>query len=81
MWLCAFQFRAVVYARLVPTRYFWPAAYDGATAEVNGKQLTGTEFRGRCRALQRGFENPSPSHVIDMPRVEQKRASEKEASK
>jgi hypothetical protein len=79
--LFVFQLGAIVYARFVPTRYFCWAPYDiqtdyVATATVNGKQLTGAEFRKRYRRNNRGFDNRSPSHVIDMLRqVEEKRAA------
>jgi hypothetical protein len=79
--LFAFQFGAIVYARFVPTRYFCWAPFDiqtdyVATATVNGKQLNGAEFRQRYRRNNRGFDNRSPWHVIDMFRqVEEKRAT------
>jgi hypothetical protein len=78
--LFAFQLGAIVYARFVPTRYFCWAPYDTqtdyvATATVNGEQLTSTQFRQRYRRPQRGFDNRSPRHVIDMlEQVEKKRA-------
>lgn len=78
--LFAFQLGAIVYARFVPTRYFCWAPYDiqtdyTATATVNGRQLTADEFRQRYRRPQRGFDNRSPQHVIDMlEQVERKRA-------
>ena len=78
--LFAFQLAAIVYARFVPTRYFCWAPYDTqtdytATATVNGKKLTGAEFRRRYRRPQRGFDNRSPQHIIDMlEQVERKRA-------
>ena len=78
--LFAFQLGAIVYARFVPTRYFCWAPYDiqtdyVATATVNGKKLTASEFRQRYRRPQRGFDNRSPRHVIDMlEQVEEKRA-------
>jgi hypothetical protein len=80
MLLFAFQFGAIVYARFVPTRYFCWAPYDiqtdyVATATVNGKTLSGAEFRNRYRRNSRGFDNRSPWHVIDMFRqVEEKRS-------
>ena len=60
--LFAFQLGAIVYARFVPTRYFCWAPYDiqtdyVATATVNGKQLTGAEFRRRYCGLQRSLDN------------------------
>ena len=78
--LFVFQLGAIVYARFVPTRYFCWAPYDTqtdyvATATVNGKKLTGAEFRQRYRRPQRGFDNRSPQHVFDMlEQVEEKRA-------
>ena len=78
--LFAFQLGAIVYARFVPTRYFCWAPFDiqtdyVATATVNGKQLNGGEFRKRYRRNNRGFDNRSPWHVIDMfQQVEEKRA-------
>ena len=78
--LFAFQLGAIVYARFVPTRYFCWAPYDTqtdyvATATVNGRKLTAAEFRQRYRRPQRGFDNRSPQHVIDMlEQVERKRA-------
>src|SRR5258707_5785446 len=78
--LFIFQLGAIAYARFVPTRYFCWAPFDiqtdyVATATVNGKQLTGAEFRKRYRRTSRGFDNRSPWHVIDMFRqVEEKRA-------
>src|SRR2546426_5087884 len=78
--LFAFQLGAIVYARFAPTRYFCWAPYDiqtdyVATATVNGKQLTGAEFRRRYRRSQRGFDNRAPRHIIDMlEQIEQKRA-------
>src|SRR4051812_18978197 len=80
MLLFAFQLGAIVYARFVPTRYFCWAPYDTqtdyvATATVNGKPLTATEFRRRYRRPQRGFDNRSPQHLFDMlEQVERKRA-------
>jgi hypothetical protein len=80
MLLFAFQLGAIVYARFVPTRYFCWAPYDiqtdyVATATVNGKTLSGAEFRSRYRRNSRGFDNRSPWHVIDMFRqVEEKRS-------
>jgi len=80
MLLFAFQLGAIVYARFVPTRYFCWAPYDiqtdyVATATVDGKPLTGAQFRQRYRRTARGFDNRSPWHVIDMFRqVEEKRA-------
>ena len=79
--LFAFQLGAIVYARFVPTRYFCWAPYDTqteyvATATVNGRKLTGAEFRQRYRRPQRGFDNRSPQHVFDMlEQAEQKRAA------
>ncbi len=78
--LFVFQLGAIVYARFVPTRYFCWAPFDTqtdyvATATVNGKKLNGTEFRRRYRRPQRGFDNRSPQHVIDMlQQLEEKRA-------
>src|SRR3989442_10906450 len=78
--LFAFQLGAIVYARFVPTRYFCWAPFDiqtdyVATATVNGRQLSGAEFRRRYRRAPRGFDNRSPRHVIDMlQQVEEKRA-------
>jgi len=78
--LFAFQLGAIVYARFVPTRYFCWAPYDiqtdySATATVNGKELSASEFRRRYRRPQRGFDNRAPRHVIDMlQEVEEKRA-------
>ena len=71
--LFVFQLGAIVYARFVPTRYFCWAPYDTqtdyvATATVNGKKLTGAEFRQRYRRPPRGFDNRSPQlsdHGID----------------
>src|SRR5260370_28756480 len=80
MLLFAFQLGAIVYARFVPTRYFCWAPYDiqtdyVATTTVNGKPLTGAEFRKRYRRSDRGFDNRSPWHGIDMFRqVEEKRS-------
>jgi hypothetical protein len=79
--LFAFQLGAIVYARFVPTRYFCWAPYDTqtdytATATVNGKKLTGPQFRQRYRRPARGFDNRSPQHVFDMlEQVEQKRSA------
>src|SRR5438045_9208699 len=78
--LFVFQLGAIVYARFVPTRYFCWAPYDTqtdyiATATVNGKKLTGAEFRQRYRRPPRGFDNRAPQHVFDMlEQVEEKRA-------
>jgi hypothetical protein len=78
--LFALQLGAIVYARFVPTRYFCWAPYDiqtdyTASATVNGKRLSGAEFRQRYRRPARGFDNRSPQHVIDMlQQVEEKRA-------
>ena len=77
--LFVFQLGAIVYARFVPTRYFCWAPYDTqtdyvATATVNGKKLTGAEFRQRYRRPPRGFDNRAPQHVFDMlEQVEEKR--------
>ena len=69
--LFAFQLGAIVYARFVPTRYFCWAPYDTqtdytATAVVNGKKLSATEFRQRYRRPPRGYDNRSPQHLFDM---------------
>ncbi len=78
--LLAFQLGAIVYARFVPTRYFCWAPFDMqteyvASSTVNGRELTGAEFRRRYRRSKRGFDNRSPRHVIDMlQQVEEKRA-------
>ena len=46
-----------------------------ATSIVNGHRLTAIEFRHRYRRAQRGFDNRSPEHVIDMfQQEEEKRA-------
>jgi len=77
--LFAFQLGAIGYARFVPTRYFCWAPFDMQTdytamATVNGKKLSAAEFRQRYRRPERGFDNRSPQHVIDMlEQVEQKR--------
>ena len=79
--LFVFQVGAIIYARFVPTRYFCWAPYDTqtdyvATATVDGKKLTGAEFRQRYRRPQRGFDNRSPQHLFDMlEQVEQKRSA------
>jgi len=69
--LLAFQLCAIIYARTVPTRYFCWAPYDtqtqyDATATVNGHVLTSAEFRTRYRRPERGSDNRSPQHLIDM---------------
>jgi hypothetical protein len=69
--LLGFQIGAIVYARMVPTRYFCWAPYDtqteyDATATVNGHVLTAGEFRARYRRPEHGSDNRSPQHVIDM---------------
>ncbi|MDQ6707574.1 MAG: SurA N-terminal domain-containing protein [Acidobacteriota bacterium] len=70
-----------MYARFAPTRYFCWAPFDtqtdyAASSTVNGRELTAAEFRNRYRRSQRGFDNRSPQHVIDMLRqVEEKRAA------
>jgi hypothetical protein len=79
--LFIFQLSAIVYARFVPTRYFCWAPFDiqtdyVATSVVNGRELTGAEFRQRYRRTKHGFDNRSPQHVIDMlQQVEEKRAA------
>jgi hypothetical protein len=79
--LLIFQLGAIIYARFVPTRYFCWAPFDTqtdyvATSIVNGHQLTAAEFQKRYRRTERGFDNRSPQHVIDMlEQVEQKRAA------
>jgi hypothetical protein len=78
--LLVFQLGAIVYARFVPTRYFCWAPFDTqtdytATATVKGHQLTPSQFRSRYRRPERGFDNRSPQHVIDMlQQVEERRA-------
>lgn len=69
--LLAFQLCAIIYARTVPTRYFCWAPYDtqtqyNAIATVNGHLLTAAEFRARYRRPERGSDNRSPQHLIDM---------------
>jgi hypothetical protein len=79
--LFAFQLGAIIYARFVPTRYFCWAPFDTqtdyvASAIVNGHKLTPAEFRKRYRRPEKGFDNRSPQHVIDMFRgVEEKRTA------
>jgi hypothetical protein len=44
--------------------------------DLSGGELTAGEFRQRYRRNQRGFDNRSPQHVIDMlKQVEEKRAA------
>lgn len=79
--LFIFQLGAIVYARFVPTRYFCWAPFDTQTdyvakSVVNGVELNASEFRQRYRRNNRGFDNRSPQHVIDMlQQVEEKRAA------
>jgi hypothetical protein len=69
--LLAFQIAAIAYARTVTTRYFCWAPYDTqteytASAKVNGRELSASEFRERYRRPMKGTDNRSPQHVIDM---------------
>ena len=76
--LLVFQLCAIGYARFVPTRYFCWAPFDTqteyvATSIVNGNRLTAAQFRRRYRRPERGFDNRSPQHVIDMFQQEEER--------
>jgi hypothetical protein len=69
--LLAFQLGAVAYARFVPTRYFCWAPFDMQTdyrvdVTVNGRKLTPPEVRERYRRGDRGTDNRSYQHVIDV---------------
>lgn len=70
--LLLFQVAAIGYARFVPARYFCWAPFDTQTAyqldvTVNGARLTDRQIRARYRRLgQKGSDNRSPQHVIDV---------------
>jgi len=69
--ILVFQLAMIVYARFVPSRYFCWAPYDVQTdysisTVVNGRKLTGAEIRKRYRRAERGTDNRSPQHVIDI---------------
>ena len=69
--ILAFQLAMIVYARVVPSRYFCWAPYDvqtdySITTVVSGRRLTDSEVRARYRRPQHGTDNRSPQHVIDI---------------
>jgi hypothetical protein len=69
--LLAFQLGAIVYARTVPSRYFCWAPFDMQTeyvarVEVGGRELSAREIQQRYRRPQKGVDNRSVQHVIDM---------------
>ena len=66
-----FQLVMIVYARFVPSRYFCWAPYDAQSeyslqATIGGRALTNPEIRRRYRRPQRGVDNRSIQHVIDI---------------
>jgi hypothetical protein len=59
------------YARFVPSRYFCWAPYDMQTdyeldVAVNGRKLSPPEIRRRYRRPQKGSDNRSVQHLIDI---------------
>ncbi len=69
--LLLFQFGAIVYARFVPSRYFCWAPFDmqtdyGIEASVNGERLNAAQIRQRYRRPEKGTDNRSVQHVIDI---------------
>jgi hypothetical protein len=80
------QVAAILYARLVPTRYFCWAPYDTQTsysiqATLQGRPLTPAEIRRRYRRSPQGADNRSPQHVIDiLQQVEQRLTPEQQAT-
>lgn len=71
--LLAFQIGAIVYARLVPSRYFCWAPFDMQTdyvlhVEVNGRTLSASEIGSRYKRAQKGTDNRSYHHLIDIIR-------------
>ena len=69
--LLSFQLFMIGYARFVPSRYFCWAPYDMQTdyeldVTVNGRKLSPAEIRRRYRRPQKGSDNRSAQHVIDI---------------
>ena len=69
--LLAFQVCAVLYARFVPSRYFCWAPFDMQTeyqaeVSVGGRKLSAKEIQQRYRRGQKGVDNRSVQHVIDI---------------
>ncbi len=69
--LLLFQIGAIVYARFVPSRYFCWAPFDMQTdyrieASVNGEKLNAAQIRQRYRRPEKGADNRSVQHVIDI---------------
>ena len=76
--LLLFQFGAIVYARFVPSRYFCWAPFDMQTdyrieASVNGEKLNAAQIRQRYRRPEKGTDNRSVQHVIDIIEQTEKR--------
>ena len=69
--LLLFQLGAIAYARFVPARYFCWAPFDMQTSYqlnviVNGQPLTAKQVQERYRRPQKGFDNRSVQHLIDI---------------
>lgn len=65
------QVAAIFYARFVPSRYFCWAPFDMQTdyqieAQINGEHLTPSQIRSRYRRPQKGTDNRSVQHIIDI---------------
>ena len=80
-----FQIGAIAYARFVPSRYFCWAPYDAQSeyrveAWAGGRPLTGDEIRRRYRRPQRGVDNRSIRHLMDIiEQSEQRRPAGEQA--
>ena len=66
-----FQLVMIVCARFVPSRYFCWAPYDAQSeysleVRINGRSFTSQEIRRRYRRPQKGVDNRSIQHVIDI---------------
>jgi hypothetical protein len=66
-----FQVVMIGYARFVPSRYFCWAPFDIQTdyrldVRVGDHKLTPAEIRSRYRRPNRGTDNRSPQHVMDI---------------
>lgn len=69
--MLAFQVGAISYARTVPSRYFCWAPFDLQTSyklrvTVNGRELSPSEIQARYRRPQKGNDNRSTQHLIDI---------------
>lgn len=69
--LLLFQLGAIVYARFVPSRYFCWAPFDMQTnyqlrVSVNGRELSAPEIARRYKRGQKGTDNRSYHHLIDI---------------